>query len=40
MTHKELAEATKEVVAISLWTSLFAFTVAVGIVVWQGIVAF
>ncbi len=40
MTCKELAEATKEAVAVGLWTSLFVFTIMVGLVVWEGIVAF
>ena len=40
MTRTEFADATKEVVAVSLWSGLFVFTVMVGIAVWDGIVAF
>jgi hypothetical protein len=40
MTRKEFAEATKDVVAVGLWTGLFVFTFMVGIVVCEGIVRF
>jgi len=40
MTCKELAEATKEAVAVGLWTSLFAFAIMVGLIVHEGIVTF
>ena len=40
MTRKEFAEATKDVVAVGLWTGLFVFTIMVGLVVWEGIVVF
>ena len=40
MTRKEFAEATKEIVAVGLWTGLFVFTFMVGIVVCEGIVTF
>jgi hypothetical protein len=40
MTRKELAETTKDAVAVGLWTVLFTFTIMVGLVVWEGIVVF
>ena len=40
MTSKELAEATKEAVAVGLWTGLFAFAIMIALVVGEGIVTF
>ena len=40
MTRKEFAEATKDAVAVGLWTGLFVFAIMVGLVVWEGIVTF
>ena len=40
MTYRELAEATKEVVAVGLWSSLFLFVITVGLIVYDGIVVF
>jgi hypothetical protein len=38
MTSKEVVEATKEAVAVGLWTGLFVFMIMVGLVVCEGIV--
>ena len=40
MTCKELVEATKEAVAVGLWSSLFVFAIMVGLIVCEGIVTF
>lgn len=40
MTRKEFAEATKDAVAVGLWTGLFVFAIMVGLVVWEGTVTF
>ena len=40
MTCKELVEATKEAAVVGLWTSLFVFTIMVGLVVYEGIITF